>query len=55
MTSTAAKIAHADERGSYWLAKANEASERGDDTQADKLYEKGQHWLDRANKLLGNN
>ena len=54
MTTTAAKIARADERGSYWLAKANEASERGDDAKAEKLYAKGQYWLDRVNKLLGN-
>ena len=39
---------------SHWLAEANEASERGDKSKAEKLYEKSQYWLDRANKLLGN-
>jgi len=48
------RIAHADERGSYWLAKANEQAERGNHDKAEKYYEKGQLWLDRANKLLGN-
>jgi hypothetical protein len=52
--STADKIAHADERGCYWLAEANQASERGDHAKAEKLYAKGQFWLDRLNKLTGN-
>ena len=52
MTSTAEKIADADERGSYWLAAANEASDRGDQDQAEMLYAKGQYWLDRANRLI---
>lgn len=51
--SLSQKIAHADERGSYWLAEANEAAERGDKVKAEKLYEKGQFWLDRSNKLRG--
>lgn len=52
--TTAEKIAHADERGGYWLSLANEASERGNHEKAEKLYAKGQYWLDRVNKLLGN-
>lgn len=48
------KIAYADERGGYWLAEANQASESGDHEKAEKLYEKGQYWLDRVNSLLGN-
>lgn len=44
----------ADERGSRYLADANEAAERGDHAEAEKLYEKGQYWLDRYNKLVGN-
>lgn len=47
------KIADADERGSRWLALANEASEKGQYVKAEKLYEKGQFWLDRSNKLRG--
>lgn len=43
----------ADLHGSYWLAKANEQAERGNQEAAEKLYEKGQFWLDRANKLRG--
>ncbi len=34
-----------------WLAKANEASERGNVDKAERLYAKSQFWLDRANKL----
>lgn len=48
------KIIEAEERGSRYLADANEAAERGDREKADKLYEKGQYWLDRYNKLVGN-
>lgn len=48
------RIADADMRGGKYLADANEAAERGDHEKAEKLYEKGQYWLDRVNKLLGN-
>jgi hypothetical protein len=41
-------------RGGKYLAEANEAAERGNHAKAEKLYEKGQYWLDRVNKLLGN-
>lgn len=41
-------------RGSKYLADANEAAERGNQEKADKLYNKGQYWLDRYNKLAGN-
>lgn len=50
----AERIADADERGSRYLADANEAAERGDNAKAEKLYEKGQYWLDRYNNLAGN-
>lgn len=52
--SLAQRLADADERGNRYLADANEASERGDKVKADKLYQKGQFWLDRYNKLAGN-
>lgn len=48
------RIIEADERGSRYLADANEAAERGDHVKAEKLYDKGQYWLDRYNKLAGN-
>lgn len=48
------KIADADDRGARYLGDANEASERGNQVKAEKLYEKGQFWLDRSNKLRGN-
>jgi hypothetical protein len=48
------RIADADERGGRYLADANEASERGDQKKAEELYEKGQYWLDRSNKLREN-
>jgi hypothetical protein len=48
------KMIEADERGSRYLADANEAAERGNQAKADKLYEKGQYWLDRYNRLAGN-
>jgi len=49
----AEKIADADAQGGRWLAAANEAAERGCKAQAEKLYEKGQYWMDRSNKLRG--
>lgn len=48
------RVMDAEERGNMYLADANEASERGDHVKAEKLYEKGQYWLDRYNKLTGN-
>ncbi|WP_191126162.1 hypothetical protein [Mesorhizobium sp. B2-1-2] len=45
------RIQEAEEWGSRYLADANEASEKGQNAKAEKLYEKGQFWLDRANKL----
>jgi hypothetical protein len=53
-TSKHDKMIDADERGSRYLADANEAAERGDHAKAEKLYQKGQFWLDRYNKLAGN-
>jgi hypothetical protein len=48
------RVADADDRGGRYLADANEAAERGDTAKAEKLYEKGQYWLDLSNKLRGN-
>lgn len=45
----------AEELGGRYLADANEMSEQGKTKKAQKLYEKGQYWLDRYNKLAGNN
>lgn len=47
------RIADADARGGRYLADANEAAERGNQAKAEKLYEKGQYWLDLSNKLRG--
>lgn len=47
------KVAEADARGGRYLADANEAAERGQTEKAERLYEKGQFWLDRSNKLRG--
>jgi hypothetical protein len=49
----AERVAHADERGSYWLSLANEAAEQGKHEKAERLYDKGQYWLDLSNKLRG--
>ena len=48
------RLIEADERGCRYLADANEASERGQTAKAERLYAKGQFWLDRYNKLAGN-
>jgi hypothetical protein len=54
MTKTLSeKIADADMKGSNWLARANQAAERGDHEKAERMYEKGQKWLDLSNKLRG--
>ncbi|OQM74979.1 hypothetical protein BFN67_04820 [Pseudaminobacter manganicus] len=52
--SLSARIADADERGNRYLADANEAAEAGKTQKAERLYMKGQFWLDRSNKLRGN-
>lgn len=49
----AEKIADADARGNHWLAEANAAKEAGDNEKANKLYDKGQFWLDKSNRLRG--
>lgn len=51
----AERIADADARGSAWLAKGNDLAEAGKKKQADRAYQKGQFWLDRSNRLRGNN
>lgn len=47
------KIVKAEDLGSRYLADANEAAEIGKHAKAERLYEKSQFWLDRANKLRG--
>ncbi len=47
-------ILEADHFGGVYLADANEASESGQTAKAERLYAKGQFWLDRYNKLAGN-
>ena len=49
------RIIEAEVRGSHWLAEGNEAEERGNNAKAEKCFEKSQFWLDRYNKLSGNN
>lgn len=39
--------------GSHWLAIANEAREKGDSVREGIALEKGQYWLDLANKARG--
>lgn len=48
------RIAEADARGGDWLARANQAAERGEKEKAERMYAKGQKWLDLSNKLHGN-
>lgn len=51
---TSKKALEAEERASKWLADGNEAEERGNLDKAEKCFEKAQFWLDRYNKLAGN-
>lgn len=48
------KIMDAEQRASALLGDANEFAEAGKTAQAEKLYGRGQYWLDRFNKLSGN-
>jgi len=48
------RAVEAEVRGNKYLADANEAREAGNKEKAEKLYDKGQFWLDRYNKLAGN-
>ena len=49
------KILRADFFANKYLGDYNERIEAGkDDATAEKLYAKGQYWLDRLNVLLGN-
>lgn len=47
-------LIEADEKGNYYLAAGNEAEEAGEHKKAERLYAKGQKWLDRSNELRGN-
>jgi hypothetical protein len=47
------KLARLEDRGNRCLADANEAAEQGKRVKAEKLYQQGQRWLDRANKMRG--
>jgi hypothetical protein len=49
----AERIAEIEAQGSAALADANEAAERGAKKTADRLYERAQRLLDKANKLRG--
>lgn len=48
------KALDAETRGNRWLADGNAAAEAGNKEKAEKCYEKGQFWLDRYNRLMGN-
>jgi hypothetical protein len=48
------RMIEAETRGNQWLADGNVAEERGDLKRAALCFEKGQYWLDRYNKLAGN-
>lgn len=47
------RIIEADIKGGNWLYRANQAAERGEHEKAERMYEKGQKWLDLSNKLRG--
>lgn len=52
-----AQTAHsqdAEDRCRRYLARANEANERGDKTKAGHFCDRAQYWLDRYYKLSGN-
>jgi hypothetical protein len=52
-TKTFAINLTAEERAAKWLADANEQAEKGNHEKAERMYEKSQYWLDRANKDRG--
>ena len=43
----------AEELCGRYLADANEAAEQGKNDKAERLYEKAQYWLDKANNARG--
>jgi hypothetical protein len=47
------KVIDAYTRGNQYLADANALREAGKQERAERLYTKGQYWLDRYNKLTG--
>lgn len=47
-------VMEADHYGNAYLGDANQAAEAGQKDKADRLYTKGQFWLDRYNRLVGN-
>lgn len=47
------RIVDAEARSGTALADANEAAERGAKATAERLYQRSQYWLDKANTLRG--
>jgi hypothetical protein len=47
------KRIYADQRACYWIAAANNATEKGDAKKAAEYERKAQFWLDRLNVLEG--
>jgi hypothetical protein len=56
MNSLKARQLDAEERANRYLATFNELDEAGygKTPRAQEVWRKGQYWLDRLNKLLGN-
>lgn len=52
-TPLAERIAHAEAEACRLLGNANEALERGNRRQAERLERAGEKWLTRANDLRG--
>ncbi len=53
MKTDTTKAQEYEARASKWLSDANEQAERGNKEKAERLYEKAQHWLDKANTARG--
>jgi hypothetical protein len=49
------KELEAEHRCARWLADGNAAAEAGNREKAERCYQKSQYWLDRWNRLAGNN
>lgn len=48
------KLIEAERLTNKWLADGNQAEECGNLVKAEKCFSKSQYWLDRYNKLAGN-
>lgn len=48
------RIAEYEAKAAQWLGNANEQAEQGNKMRAQRMYDRSEYWLSKANVLRGN-